>query len=507
MMCQSIMADQALKNYKKEGKSSKGKKEPVSDLAQGALPKASKMAGPTDLTITNAKVLTFADFPPEILFLIMNHLSRKDRLKLEETSKFFGDYMSAYWQRKIEEQHLDLTFAIQQGTNWRQRYLFAKTTVELSKVLAGEKRASLKELSKLARKYEWVESSFPNLHRLIQFTLYQKGHGKNQNPFFSECKKEQRAIFSASLKGSAGDLMLQGLLEYESSKSRDCFKAAAVGNRAAAQIAVTMPEMPIDAVFKIALTEAEKGNFEPLDLLLDRRPDLAKKCDKPYPPILVVEARHLMFEGAFEEAERLLEIAMESYGQNISSIVLELNGAIKVALGKDKEAEEFLSVKTLVATAQTLKNLDAMPFERNSINAKRMRLGFTCLVAGADLKMKLGKWEEAHQLYCLSSETLAPVHKKIGELEEYKEWEESYHHYCLSSETLASVHKKIGETEMPDEYKVGFAYVKAKLGKWEEARALFEQLYKNSFMPEYQHCYDFLAEKLAEFDESGASLA
>lgn len=443
------------KDNKEEAPGSKHK-EPISEVAQNALSAFSKsLEGP--------------------IKLVIKYLSRKDRCAFELSSKFCMGCVDAFWENEIREQGLDMAFAAHKSKNFREKYLFAKVAISIFKEVGVKEPLSLGDLSKVACKYSWVESSsFPNLHRLIQFILYQKQSGAGSNPFSSETEKDRADTFSAALQGSGGDLILQGLLDLRN--SRECIVAAASKNSAAADLAATLPGIRPKKAFRIASSEAEKGNFFPLECVLIQHPGYAKKCDKLYPPVLIAKIKNLIFEAKslcpdtqkHLKAEKLFAQAVSGYGSPIPFYVSILNTFIQYGLSNREEAEAQISTNSLLEQGEILKKLSKKTRERlpgegfkGKVGEINIRLYY--IILAAELKFEFEKWEEANQIYGL----LYGFYKKINHVDEESA-------YKLNEITIRLV------------------YIKMKLGQQEEAKKFYKKIDRKKVDSKSKSYFDFI---------------
>lgn len=417
---------------------------PVSAIAQTQIAKSSDTHTPP--SISHVEVLTLFDLPSEILASIMYRLSRNDLLQLDQVSKIFGAHTDFFWKNISREQGLDLTFAISQEKSERRKYLFAKAVVETAFDLCSREGLSFRKILKIADRYNGLEVLFPRLYQLIESSL--------SHEEYSETVEDRRLTHLSSQEGLTGDLILQGLLENEAEAAFNNFKAAAKKNETAGLLAVLAPGGSVDDRFDIACAAAERGKYDALDLMLERYPELSSRlAEKSYPPVLVFEAKLLMLEHKYVEAEELLNQAVSGYGVHVPFDVLALNGFVKTCLGKDEEADELFSQAQLVSRYS--KDLEILIeehckkiFEASSMEEGVMR-SYTSptnfLLLAANAKLKLEKWEEADELHSLA----------------------------IKANALTSKWFHSDESEGPKWLLIEAAYVKVKLGRWEEAKNLY----------------------------------
>lgn len=461
--------DKSLKTTPPSNQNNSEDKGPVQEIVEKAL-QSSEKSEPT-LEIDRAAPSTLSDLNLESLFQITEKLLRKDQLALEGTSKGYVESLDYYWSKKVSDEQLgDLTFAIQETPkNSREKYLFNKAVItlvetlgvkDLSKATNAQPRALTDKETAFLKKHEFLQTSFPRLHNLLQFAVYQRaGHKEDSNPYYSVTEKDRKAIAAGAHQNlNPGDCLLQCLLAKSPLAVQMNLSNASEKNSAAAILTTKVEGLSEETYLRAAQNEARRGNFLPLHELLQygliqSKQDLYEACYELWPPVLVVKAILLSqkptpTETQLTEVESLLAESISGFRNQVPLDVLILYGLVKIGLNKIEEAEtQFAKANIPSLTFEEVqsdieaqikgaeKRGNKLPFPATNSAALQG------LFAAADTKMKLAKWEEADKLLSVTLKTFEHYNPVIRE---------------NFNDTLVQA-----------------AYVKIKLGQWAEAKELF----------------------------------
>lgn len=272
--------------------------------------------------------------PPEILdFHILTLLSIKDLAQFDCLCKKALDHTPAVWQVFRNKHQFNFYFKMSDDLNNKNKF---EICYLVFKYLVGEPHLTKEKCWEFKKKYNFTVAKFDRLRTFFEICC------QEAKPFPSICKNKTA---SESLNPSqiAGEALLEAALtrirEPENLNRVMTFYTIAFNNgflRIAVVAAKIFSSYRFTFIFynspngqkqlvNLAFKRAAKGDYEPLEVLVTKAPDLIDPCNEEqltYPPILAKNALDLYKKRAYLDSAILFDEAMEAYESQQSKFPL-----------------------------------------------------------------------------------------------------------------------------------------------------------------------------------------